>query len=405
MIYPSPDWFVGVSGLELCLGNGSWIEQKILNLYPYDAGTDSGPTYISPDQPTIPKEPIRRIKANHPNDPRSPFHDPDNKEMKPLARLYLSRQRLYEKNCDAIIAQDTQNDCAVGKWTDWSKCDNPCGKGRRSRQRYYLKIQLAYQKGCKKKLTDHEECHGTRENCDDEPIDQDFNLRPNFDPECALTEWSAYGECSNECGKGQRSRTRRFRIRKNHKKCLKNNPVELEQFLTCEGKSCVGVKSGDEKTLTKKKVREFLINFYVHLRRKFVSISMKKVNRACKLSDWSRWSPCTVSCGLGERMRVRVPIEKHSTASEHQEKIMKLYKKFNAQHNKNFNEIADEEEDNETDESREEDLSDLEILGILKMDHPCANEIFVEKQTCGMRNKPCEYEIFGIPRKTEALCS
>ena len=121
MIYPSPDWFVGVSGLELCLGNGSWVEQKILNLYPYDAGTDSGPTYISPDQPTIPKEAIRRIKPNQPNDPRSPFHDADNKEMKPLARLYLSRQRLYEKNCDALHLQDTQNDCAVGKWTDWSK--------------------------------------------------------------------------------------------------------------------------------------------------------------------------------------------------------------------------------------------------------------------------------------------
>lgn len=46
MIFPSPDWIVGVSGLELCARNGSWIESRVLNLYPWDAGTDSGPTYI-----------------------------------------------------------------------------------------------------------------------------------------------------------------------------------------------------------------------------------------------------------------------------------------------------------------------------------------------------------------------
>jgi spondin-1 len=250
MIYPSPDWFVGVSGLELCLANGSWVEQKILNLYPYDAGTDSGPTYISPDQPTIPKEAIRRIKPNQPNDPRSPFHEPDNKEMKPLARLYLSRQRLYEKNCDVVVAhENTLNECAVGKWTEWSKCDNPCGKGRRSRQRYYLNPPLAYKKNCKKKLTDHEECHSTKENCEDEPIEEVKNVRP-INPECVLTEWTEFDDCSNACGKGQKSRSRRYKIRKNHKKCQKNHPVVLEQFIECTGTNCPG--GVEEKTLNKK---------------------------------------------------------------------------------------------------------------------------------------------------------
>lgn len=43
---PSPDWIVGVSGLELCLSNCSWVDHVQLNLYPFDAGTDSGLTYI-----------------------------------------------------------------------------------------------------------------------------------------------------------------------------------------------------------------------------------------------------------------------------------------------------------------------------------------------------------------------
>lgn len=46
MVDPSPDWIVGVSGLELCLPNCSWVENKVHNLYPWDAGTDSGPSYM-----------------------------------------------------------------------------------------------------------------------------------------------------------------------------------------------------------------------------------------------------------------------------------------------------------------------------------------------------------------------
>lgn len=43
---PSPDWVVGVNGLNLCLKNCSWIENLVVDLYPYDAGTDSGITYM-----------------------------------------------------------------------------------------------------------------------------------------------------------------------------------------------------------------------------------------------------------------------------------------------------------------------------------------------------------------------
>lgn len=130
------------------------------------------------------------------------------------------------------------------------------------------------------------------------------------------------------------------------------------------------------------------------------------MNRLCKLTEWSRWGPCTRTCGLGERMRLRIPIEKHSTADEHQQKMMKFYRKFNLQHKKFHNDIHEEVDDvegnDETEESREENMSDLDIiLGASKSTHPCVNEVLVEKQTCGMKNKPCEYEIYGIPCKAE----
>ena len=62
MIAPSPDWFVGVSGLSL-FENGAWVEQRVLELLPYDAGTDSGGTYTSPNEPTASPEAIYKIET------------------------------------------------------------------------------------------------------------------------------------------------------------------------------------------------------------------------------------------------------------------------------------------------------------------------------------------------------
>lgn len=62
MVAPSPDWFVGVAGLNLYEG-GAWVDEKVVELWPYDAGTDSGPSYASPNQPTNPAEPVSRIMS------------------------------------------------------------------------------------------------------------------------------------------------------------------------------------------------------------------------------------------------------------------------------------------------------------------------------------------------------
>jgi len=53
MVAPSPDWFVGVSGLSLLEG-GAWVQEKAVELVPWDAGTDSGATYRAADRATAP---------------------------------------------------------------------------------------------------------------------------------------------------------------------------------------------------------------------------------------------------------------------------------------------------------------------------------------------------------------
>jgi hypothetical protein len=60
MIAPSPDWFVGVSGLEL-FEDGNWVREKAVDLYAYDAGSDSGTDYTSDNLETDPKEGIAKL--------------------------------------------------------------------------------------------------------------------------------------------------------------------------------------------------------------------------------------------------------------------------------------------------------------------------------------------------------
>lgn len=59
MVAPSPDWFVGVGGLPLW--DDGWLHEVVVDLVPWDAGTDSGPTFITPDVDTVPAEPITEI--------------------------------------------------------------------------------------------------------------------------------------------------------------------------------------------------------------------------------------------------------------------------------------------------------------------------------------------------------
>ncbi len=69
MIAPSPDWFVGTSGLSLQNEFGQWVDELEFVLYPYDSGTDDGTSYRSPNADSSPKQPIKRLRGV------SPFSD------------------------------------------------------------------------------------------------------------------------------------------------------------------------------------------------------------------------------------------------------------------------------------------------------------------------------------------
>jgi len=60
MVAPSPDWFLGVHDVPLLQG-GNWVDNLVVPLFAYDAGTDSGPDFNSADSDTNPAQPIAQI--------------------------------------------------------------------------------------------------------------------------------------------------------------------------------------------------------------------------------------------------------------------------------------------------------------------------------------------------------
>ncbi|XP_057561951.1 spondin-2-like [Hippopotamus amphibius kiboko] len=167
-IVPSPDWFVGVDSLDLCDG-GRWREQVAVDLHPYDAGTDSGFTFSSPNFATVPQDTVTEITASSPSHPANSFYYPRLKSLPPIARVTLVRLRqsprafippapglggggneildsLPGPPLTALLAPpdpETPLDCEVSLWSSWGLCAGPCGPpGTKSRTRY-IRVQPA----------------------------------------------------------------------------------------------------------------------------------------------------------------------------------------------------------------------------------------------------------------------
>ncbi|XP_060858413.1 spondin-1 isoform X4 [Metopolophium dirhodum] len=276
-MYPSPDWFVGISGLELCLPNCNWITNKTINLYPWDAGIDSGVTYNSSDMPQVPIMNIERVWPSNINDMRSPFYDQSGAQMKPIAKLHLMRQRLYEKSCSEEESKTESAVCDTGPWSDWDECSVTCGKGYSNRYRQYKNPEDAHKPHCSKRsMTQRKGCY-VLPSCAIESEETD-----TIDPKCDVTAFGQWSDCSAECGPGV---TARFRTILNEevtpKYCL--GRMFLQQTIPCESKPCQ-----DERD----------------------NVDLGIICSNCSLTKWSLWSPCNMKCGTGQKERHRMNLDR-----------------------------------------------------------------------------------------------
>lgn len=253
--------------------------------------------------------------------------------MKPMARLYINRQRVYEKVCEgSSVEEDSDNACETGPWSPWSECNVQCGQGKRFRQRSYTNPSAATKANCKKRLTLREVCHGTNCEPDEFKPDAETNNDENpVDPNCELSPWGAWSECSTKCGMGTRTRSRRFKNKKLSKKCSKGRPEppQLQETEECRSEEeCVGDITPEPLS---------------HRGSQNNTPNRSRTVR-CKMTPWSDWTPCSATCGSGWKMRNRYPMHKHEEYSSYQQQLVDRFQR------KSRDEDPDEDADGEEDD-------------------------------------------------------
>ncbi|XP_060783053.1 spondin-1b isoform X2 [Neoarius graeffei] len=323
MLGPSPDWNVGLSAEDLCTAECGWVQRLTKDLLPWDAGTDSGHSYESPNKPTVPQERIRPLTSlDH---PQSPFYDPSGGPITPLARLLVERIARKGEQCNTVpdtvddivadIAQEeteegdnTPETCIYSNWSPWSACSSStCAKGLRMRQRM-LKAQLDAGVPC--------------------PHTQDFEpcMAPGCSEEeaspCMLSEWIIWSPCSATCGMGMRSRERYIKVFPEDGSSCREPTEETEKCVVnddCSPSSCIVTEWADWEPCSvscgvgmKKRARMMKMpaSDGSECRAELEEVEkcmMPECNvLSCMVSEWTDWGPCSVSCGVGMHIRRRM---------------------------------------------------------------------------------------------------
>ncbi|KAL5021556.1 hypothetical protein ScPMuIL_000711 [Solemya velum] len=201
-LIPSPDWFVGVQALDLCL-NRHWRKEVTIDLQPIDAGTDKGFTFTSPNWRSDPQVNISFITSQIPNHPASSFYYENMENLPRIGHVVITKVAEYKRKgkllelpptepnviifddgsgsgmgneaVDVHITQTTpmtpndanvdnsKQDCLVTEWTEWSPCSRTCGFGVKSRHREAFQMPGPGGLGCPA-LNEQLSC-GSMRNC------------------------------------------------------------------------------------------------------------------------------------------------------------------------------------------------------------------------------------------------
>lgn len=241
-LVPSPDWFIGVDSLDLCQDN-RLADSISEHLEPLDGGTDNGFTYTSPNWPTEPRGVVFQISNTYPTHPAGSFNYPHLKRLPHIATIHFKKVKEYKEVSSKQTARESK------------------------KMKYFV----------------------------DEASENDveINFVPFNDDKEKILSFS----------KSKEAKIKKKGTKKKNKKNLaafrSNTISQLDVFPTSDDGIFMNKDGGKPIRRRKRKLRGR------RRHKKNKASSSKSVSNECAVSQWSEWSSCSMSCGIGERVRQR----------------------------------------------------------------------------------------------------
>eukprot|EP00930_Biecheleria_cincta_P099272 TRINITY_DN90909_c0_g1_i1.p1 TRINITY_DN90909_c0_g1~~TRINITY_DN90909_c0_g1_i1.p1 ORF type:complete len:1250 (-),score=93.25 TRINITY_DN90909_c0_g1_i1:232-3981(-) len=208
---------------------------------------------------------------------------------------------------DSCNEWDCPVDCIWDSWSQWSICTRHCGTGVTQRMRNTSRVEHNGGHPCSGPAQEENSC-----NVDPCPVP------------CRWGQWSPWSPCSRTCGGGSTNRVRPVTqeaqyggdecvgplkqvVDCNHDECLPN-PIECVWQDWSVWSNCTASCGGG---ITKRPRAVKIMSQYGGAACDGDSMQQNKCNEVpcpldCVLMDWKDWSDCSVSCGVGSRVRIRV---------------------------------------------------------------------------------------------------
>jgi len=237
-------------------------------------------------------------------------------------------------------------DCVMGEWGAWGDCDAFCGVAQQHRERAEAISSFGNGRECNETVTEERVCGGLPTCTELDCLVSEWSswtcagvcglnnatrvrtvvrpgqpgglacpaleeLRPCIQDECTqceVGEWSDWGTCSETCGIGSHTRSRRVLVAPTGSEvCPETQQEQACQRLPCDScQQCTGDTFGPCKHMKDGSCGPYDDGVAKTCPVGFSTCGLSE----CVVGAWGEWTNCSVVCGGGTSHRTRQPVTK-----------------------------------------------------------------------------------------------